>query len=633
MKKSLAVKILIPFFVLAVVCCFCSILIYSRIEKMNRVSTEISDNYLTITDLTGEIETDFTKLKQLIVSYTTSTEDEEVKQLKKDITSIHGEITANLMTIEGKCLTDDILKKVKELDDAYSTFDVRYNEILKDLDSYEILGLKALNEAIGDLYDVFQEQIDTTRDFCKERIAEERETLSSVGRQCTIAIYVLVIMLVISLVGCVLLSLLTILSPTKHAIRKLDTIIKSIEDDKGDLTTQLKVETKDEIGSLVLGINKFIQLLKDIIIEIKQDAAELKTNVNIVFDGVNTSNADINIVSETMSRLAISMEEVASHAENLNNRAEDIYTTMEGMAGQASGGSDFAKEIKERASALQLNGQERREITGQKASDINKMLQSSLEKSKDVEKINVLTDEILEISSQTNLLALNASIEAARAGEVGKGFAVVADEIRKLADSSRETANNIQGISREVTSSVEELAANANDMLSFIQDQILPDYDNLVNTGDQYSDDAVRVDDIMIQFAQSATELKNTMRDMTSLIREISDTINESSDQISDVSESINTLTESMSDIKSGIQITEDVSNRLDCEVAKFVTEQDGEAVNPVIDMPVEQTETPEEAVEEETEEIEASEYAVDEAAGTEENEGEETIGEEDFWA
>ena len=207
------------------------------------------------------------------------------------------------------------------------------------------------------------------------------------------------------------------------------------------------------------------------------------------------------------------------------------------------------------------------------ASDINNLLQTSLEKSKDVEKINALTDEILEISSQTNLLALNASIEAARAGEVGKGFAVVADEIRQLADSSRETANNIQGISREVTSSVAELAANANQMLSFIQNEVLPDYENMVNTGNQYSDDAGRVDDIMIQFAGSATQLKNTMHDMATLIQEIAETINDSSLQVSEVSESVNTLTESMSDIKSSIQITEDVSYRLEGEVAKFKTE------------------------------------------------------------
>lgn len=274
-----------------------------------------------------------------------------------------------------------------------------------------------------------------------------------------------------------------------------------------------------------------------------------------------------------MLKINAAMEEVASHTESLNNQSVSVYQAMEQIVGEANSGSEFAKEIKERADELRESGQKRRMVTGEMASDINKLLQSSLEKSKDVEKINALTNDILDISSQTNLLALNASIEAARAGEIGKGFAVVADEIRNLADSSRETANHIQEISSEVTSSVRELAENANKMLAFIQQDVMPDYDNLVNTGNQYNEDATRVDDIMHQFADSATTLKDTMREMTELIQDISETIYDSSNQVSGVSESVGAMTESISDIQSSIQITEDVNKRLDCEVAKFVTE------------------------------------------------------------
>ena len=107
------------------------------------------------------------------------------------------------------------------------------------------------------------------------------------------------------------------------------------------------------------------------------------------------------------------------------------------------------------------------------ADEMAASVNEKIEKSKAVETIQALTDNIINITNQTNLLSLNASIEAARAGEAGRGFAVVAGEIGKLAADSADTANNIQSISGQVTSAVEDLAKNANDMISFIDETVL----------------------------------------------------------------------------------------------------------------------------------------------------------------
>lgn len=627
MRKSIGLKIMVPFFILAIVCGLCSTLIYSRITQMNTATKSISDNYMTITEKIGAIESDFVLLQYKLARYSTAFDEDDTKALASDIKEALSRMDKNFEIISGKCSSPDEVDAFKEFKDSYGVFNKKIQETKKGIDDYEVNGMKNLNEAVDATYKEFQEDIKEMQEFNSKKVGQSQDALGSAARQSTLAFVVLIIMLVVSIAFSILLVLLTVLRPTKHAIRRLNGIVHSIEEDHGDLTTQIKVETKDEVGKLVIGINKFIGLLKDIIVEIKIDAFDLQNNVEKVFEGVNVSNSDIQLVSEVMGKLSSGMAEVADHADNLNNQATNVYQEMERIAGEANNGSDFAKEIKERANALRESGQKRRKVTGQMAADINSLLQSSLEKSKDVEKINALTNDILEISSQTNLLALNASIEAARAGEVGKGFAVVADEIRKLADSSRETANNIQQISKEVNSSVGELADNANKMLAFIQDEVMPDYDDLVNTGNQYNEDANRFDTIMLQFADSATALKDTMHGMATLIQEISVTINDSSDQVTDVSSSVTTLTDSMMDIQSSIRVTEDVSRRLDSEVAKFVTGENESSVSqPTVVQPVYAEEEEAELAEEDGEpEInEAAEIDIvndEEERETEENE------------
>ena len=118
-----------------------------------------------------------------------------------------------------------------------------------------------------------------------------------------------------------------------------------------------------------------------------------------------------------------------------------------------------------------------KETTSRMITDIIETLKAAIEESKSVDRVNELTEEILSVSSQTNLLALNASIEAARAGEAEKRFAVVADEIRKLADSTRETANNIQSINALVTQAVNKLANNSQRDRRIHRRTIMPDYD------------------------------------------------------------------------------------------------------------------------------------------------------------
>ena len=198
-------------------------------------------------------------------------------------------------------------------------------------------------------------------------------------------------------------------------------------------------------------------------------------------------------------------------------------------------------------------------------------LKKAIEDSKSVEQINGLTNEILSISSQTNLLALNASIEAARAGEAGKGFAVVADEIRQLADSSRETASNIQNINNLVTVAVKELIENSNTIVDYINDTVLPDYDGFVSSGQQYKDDATHVNEIVEQFNGMSGNLRQLVHEIVDAINGIASAIEESTNAVSTAAMNTNDLVKEIEGIHDEMEHNKEVAKQLKAQTEIFV--------------------------------------------------------------
>ena len=203
-------------------------------------------------------------------------------------------------------------------------------------------------------------------------------------------------------------------------------------------------------------------------------------------------------------------------------------------------------------------------------SHIQVALKESIENSRSVSKINELTGQILNIASQTNLLALNASIEAARAGEAGRGFAVVAEEIRVLAENSQQTANNIQAISQQVTKSVEELSDNANEMLTFIDETVLTDYDSFVDVAEKYHTDADSLNSLLDEFFESAHNLETTVTAVVDGIKDINTAVDESASGVSIAAQNTADLVGALQLIKNESDSNLEVSNMLQNEVTRF---------------------------------------------------------------
>ncbi len=362
----------------------------------------------------------------------------------------------------------------------------------------------------------------------------------------------------------------SIARPARKASSHLGQIIDKIEKNEGDLTERIDVNTQDEVGELVRGVNSFMDQLQGIMQKIQRESVHMDELVNNITGGINDSNENASSVSATMEELSASMEEVAATLDQITLGTQEILSASENMRNKASSGADFVNEVKNRAVEIREQTLESKNTTSQMISDIRALLERAIENSRSVEKINGLTAEILNISSQTNLLALNASIEAARAGEAGRGFAVVADEISVLAGNSRDTANNIQSISALVTEAVENLAKSANDMLQFIDTTVLTDYDKFVNVANTYHSDADSMDDILHEFYNSAQELANTMSGMTEGIDGINIAVDESAQGVTVAAQSTGHLVEALGAIKAEADTNREISQQLQDEVQRF---------------------------------------------------------------
>lgn len=421
---------------------------------------------------------------------------------------------------------------------------------------------------LSELYTVSTSQIDQTQGLeTQASIDVINQTFSTAKTSNYFGIFVLSITTIL----CFFLIRQSIVKPMKQATDELNLILKGLRENQGDLRKRIRVKRKDEVGTLVEGINTFIETSDSILNTILTSAKELNSCITKVSTNLNTANMHTFDISSTMQELSASMEEVASTVNYNNDKLASVDEETIRMANNAETILSHINDMSVLANTLKEEGESNKERTTSVIKNISEKLEIAIENSNKVERINELTQDILAIANKTNLLALNASIEASRAGEAGRSFAVVADEIRQLADISRTTATDIQEISTIVTSAVNELVSNSNQTVDYMKHNILQEYDSFVTSSNQYTDDATTIHTLTDSFVSSITELKSSVSYIVESYQNINNALDESSAGVANVTDSASTLSIQMNGIDDEMKFSKNIVMQLNEEAKRFI--------------------------------------------------------------
>lgn len=296
----------------------------------------------------------------------------------------------------------------------------------------------------------------------------------------------------------------------------------------GDLTKKLEVESGDELEIISGNINALLENIRTSMLTIRKSSTGIKDSFEVFAEDMQGSVGQIMQVSATMQEMHDAMEETNNSFVKAKEMTEAVVSSIGDIKDKTTCGFEFSGEIESKSEALRQGAEKAHIATSENLEHVQGLLAQKIEQAKAVEKINELTKSIIDIADQTGLLALNANIEAARAGEHGRGFAIVAQEVAKLADNTALTASEIQATSHNIITVVNDLVEVGTSMATYIQNNVMTDYEKFVQAGHQYNEDAKSIRELMEGFKKEAESLQKAMLHVDTAVNEIAVTVEQS---------------------------------------------------------------------------------------------------------
>ena len=311
MRKRIGAKILSVFMLILVICLAGIGIVSVQVKNMDKINQNIGNEYLNSIQEVNTLSVNEAYLENDLKDYMLK---EDKDSIRSDITSAQGNVLSSLQALEDNVISERQKETIQRLKKAYDAYIKQYSAVLEQIASGKIYDLDTAEEQVADQTSDLKVYIQSVTVLNKTNMIRAQKELSAATTLCYRVLIFAGVFLLLAFVGGMLVTYLTVIVPTKKATAELQEIVEDMEHKNGDLTKRVKERTKDEVGQLVRGINKFIETLQLTISDIKSESGIMMRNVESVTGQITKADENITDVSATMEELAVSMTEISGVA-------------------------------------------------------------------------------------------------------------------------------------------------------------------------------------------------------------------------------------------------------------------------------------------------------------------------------
>jgi methyl-accepting chemotaxis protein len=334
----------------------------------------------------------------------------------------------------------------------------------------------------------------------------------------------------------------------------------------GDLTEKCIVSSTDETGEIAESLNNMTHELSKLVSEIKQNSEQLNLNAENLSSVSEEMSSSAEEVSNAIQNVASGTGTQAENLVEVSSVLNDFGDAMDRIGQSISNIDESSKSINTLAKASDKGMTSLVESVGTINSSFEEFKSKIWLLSENIHRINEITALINNVADKTNLLALNAAIEAARAGESGRGFAVVADEIRKLAEQTKVSSQDINTLVLNISAESKVITNSAEGMNNELSNQV-----NIINTSiDTFKQIIASVDKVIPMIEAVNTSAFTINKEKTSIIEKV-ENVASISQEVSASSEEISASAEEMSASSQEVTATAQVLNNMTIDMAKLI--------------------------------------------------------------